>query len=354
MKTMQHTINLPFILGEHDTCNDKIKILKQENSRLKKKQKNILNILGIKDIDEIHDFIVNKINNIIDKEKTIQKYIQEKIDWEIFEKNVFTFLDKHKFENLEKLDEFICKYKKHKCEHDFVKFENTHKIEKIKILNNVNTSPILVFDNISMKTKYKDKLEETNFDDQFNNKCWKEYEDYIIKFEHSFNDYNNYYIEEYINYDNNKITETLNINKKKQRKKKETIFIDKKKDIIINKIIFNDKKYNKDEKLYKLIYKENRCKIDSLSYIYENYGETSKNKEVKFDESIHKDFDKNITRFNILCKIYSYIKNNSKLYNSKHLFFYNTFNIINKNDSLFDLFDYIEKELEITDTFKKE
>lgn len=129
METINHTINLPLILGEHNTCNNTIKQLKQENSKLKKKQNDIYNLLGTKDIDEIYNFILKKVNIIIDKDNSIEtfkKQIKEKDEiinnislkmeeWIKKDNYMTDFLNKNGFYTPNELLNFIIKFKNHKC-----------------------------------------------------------------------------------------------------------------------------------------------------------------------------------------------------------------------------------------------
>lgn len=109
------TINFPLLFGEHKKCDNTIKKLIQENFNLRKKQNDLFKLLGIKNIDEIYNFIVKKINNNIDelikKDEIIKKYQEEIKKSKTFEKKVITFLNKHEINILNKLDDFsfICK-----------------------------------------------------------------------------------------------------------------------------------------------------------------------------------------------------------------------------------------------------
>jgi hypothetical protein len=134
----------------------------------------------------------------------------------------------------------------------------------------------------------------------------------------------------------------LNMKIKGLRKTKTHKSLDDKKKLLLSKIKFNNKKYEKDVELYNLVFKENRYIIHILSYIYEKYGDDTKNKDIK---SLYIDYDKNISRFTKIIKIYSYIKNKSKIFNSNYLLLYNTLDIINKDDNLDEIFTFLEKNL---------
>lgn len=134
----------------------------------------------------------------------------------------------------------------------------------------------------------------------------------------------------------------LNMKIKGLRKTKTHRSLENKKKLLLSKIKFNNKKYEKDVELYKLVFKENRYIIHILSYIYEKYGDDTKNKDIK---SLYIDYDKNISRFTKIIKIYSYIKNKTKIFNSNYLLLYNTLDIINKDDNLDEIFTFLENNL---------
>lgn len=109
---------------------------------------------------------------------------------------------------------------------------------------------------------------------------------------------------------------------------------------VIDKIINNNNLIKDEEDRLKLK-NENRCKIDTLSFFYEKYGD-NKNNNIK---PLSISYDKNSSRFKKMMKIYSLIKNNIKLYNSNLLFQYHTFDNIGIKDDLVSLINKMENKL---------
>lgn len=101
---------------------------------------------------------------------------------------------------------------------------------------------------------------------------------------------------------------------------------------VIDKIKNNNNLIKDEEDRLKLI-NENRCKIDTLAFLYEKYGE-DKNDNFKL---LSISYDKNHSRFKKMTKIYYMIKNNKNLYNSNLIFQYHTFDTINIKDDLISL-----------------
>lgn len=102
------------------------------------------------------------------------------------------------------------------------------------------------------------------------------------------------------------------------------------------------KKYQKDMKFFELKYKENNAIINIFSYIYEKYGDNTKNENII---NLSSEYDSNKNRFSKMLKIFWYIKNKTKLMNKKILFLYNTFELIGKKDNLDDIFKFLENKL---------
>lgn len=126
--------------------------------------------------------------------------------------------------------------------------------------------------------------------------------------------------------ENNNFTEEKNnskINGKVifQSKKRGPYKKDGKQEKLINKIVnklFNQKINNR---LLFDIKKQNRNTMDLYVKIYKEYENDEK---VKYKDIIL-NYDKNITRYEIVNKIYNYIIKNNVLYDSNIIFFYHTF-----------------------------
>jgi hypothetical protein len=311
------TINLSLLLGVHDKCDNTIKKLIQENFNLKKKQNDLFKLLGIKDIDEIYNFIVKKINDNIDKlikkDEIIKKYQEEIKEWKTFEQNVITFLNKHKFDNLDKLDEFI-----YVCKCNCISSEEP-KINKV--------IPRKVTLNNCLYNKFK-----------------KEKDDRIIK---------NKKITKIVY---NKIVLFIKIKRCLEKKKKDEVKRNKNlpknvNDRIIKCIIKSNITY-KNINSFNTILNVNRNIIDTYSNYYSEFIINKKENDIEIVSKLH---DRNKNRFVRLIELYYLIKKETYLYNSNYIFDYCTLAKIHKKTDDFVIFiNLLKEEIKKYRIFSKE
>lgn len=182
MEQINEVISFPLLFEMHKSCNISIKKLKKKNDKLldnKKKVDHLLNVLGINDIDNIYDFIVNKINKLlqqnIEKDEMIQEYRKQ-------EEKINDKLYSWGFISLDELNVFINKYKYHKCIYEKSNIDDIITDYNLSIYNkNVkinNNERILEFDKIKNE-KYLIRFKDIIYKDIENRK--KEKDERILK-----------------------------------------------------------------------------------------------------------------------------------------------------------------------------
>lgn len=344
MESINEVISFPLLFGIHDACNETIKKLEKKNNELmniKKKIDKLLTVLGVNDIDSIHSFIVNKINNLlqenIEKDKIIQEYKnQEEKDNDI--------LCSWRFNSLEELNNFVNKYKYHKCIYEENNIED--------IITDYNLS---VHDKKYIYDVYNDyiiynsnhnnwKIMDFNKINNYLEKENKENDDYLKK--RHCNDVDilkqdkNNSLEDIINKLNtndskSNFTEVININnnnslagdtdniKSSKENKKRGPYIKDNQEILINKIV--NKLFN--QKINKNILTDiKEINRNTMNFYIKLYNE-HENKSLTKDEynNIISLYDKNRSRFYIVKVLYEYIIKNKDLYNSNIVFFHHSF-----------------------------
>jgi hypothetical protein len=358
MESINEVISFPLLFGIHDNCNELIKKLEKKNYELiniKKKIDNLLNVLGINNIDSIYSFIVNKINSLLQENIEKDKIIQEYKEQEEKDNNILSLWG---FNSLDELNNFINKYKHHKCidesNIDDIIIDYNLSIHDKKYIYDVYSDYIIYNskNNINHMLNNNEKIMDSN---KINNYLEKQNDD---KKSYSNNEYilkknKNISLEDIINKLNtnnskSNFTEDINIeniNKKSsstenpdkicvlsfnndnikisKEKKKRGPYIKGNQEILINKIvnkIFNQK-INKN--LLTDIKEINRNTMNFYIKVYNEY----ENKSLTEDEynEITSLYDKNSTRFYIVKVIYEYIIKNKDLYNSNIVFFHHTF-----------------------------
>lgn len=321
-----------------------LKMTIEENNNLTKSVEELSKELSL--LRKDYDLINTRLKNYEEKDKKLK-----------------IFFKKYNVLDFNELTDIIVKYKNNKCSCIPAKDTNEYKElqKQIEILElNSKKQLKLESQNISLKNEIhnlnqelnnfnnKKKINVENIDiDKIKESIKKEYDIHIKNITEEHNKILTEIQEENIKLkfkiksemeDKNILPTPSNSNENKGKKLEKNT--EEKINIVIDKIIRNNKLIKDEEDRLKLI-KENRCKIDTLSFFNEKYGNNNNNNIKLLSIS----YDKNPSRFKKMIKIYSLIKNNKKLYNSNLLFQYHTFDDIGIKDNLVSLIEKMEINL---------